>query len=103
MFAIIGLVVVFGAVVAGFLMEHGQLLVLLQPAEMVTIGGAAIGTLLIANPLPVITAMVGGVLGILKGSPFGKSRYLDTLKMMYEFLNKVRKEGLIAVEMDVEK
>lgn len=103
MFAIIGLVIVFGAVVAGFLMEHGQLLVLMQPAEMVTIGGAAIGTLLIANPLPVIKAMVGGVLGILKGSPFGKARYLETLKMMYEFLNKVRKEGLIAVEMDVEK
>jgi chemotaxis protein MotA len=103
MFAIIGLVVVFGAVVAGFLMEHGQLLVLVQPAEMVTIGGAAIGTLLIANPLDVIKAMVGGVMGILKGSPFGKPRYLETLKMMYEFLNKVRKEGLIAVEMDVEK
>jgi len=103
MFAIIGLVVVFGAVVAGFLMEHGQLLVLVQPAEMVTIGGAAIGTLLVANPLPVLKAMVAGVLGILKGSAFSKERYLETLKMMYEFLNKVRKEGLIAVEMDVEK
>jgi chemotaxis protein MotA len=103
MFAIIGLVVVFGAVVAGFLMEHGQLMVLIQPAEMVTIGGAAIGTLLIANPLPVLKAMIAGVMGILKGSPFGKDRYLETLKMMYEFLNKVRKEGLIAVEMDVEK
>jgi len=103
MFAIIGLVVVFGAVVAGFLMEHGQLMVLVQPAEMVTIGGAAIGTLLIANPLPVLKAMMGGVTGVLKGSAFGKDRYLETLKMMYEFLNKVRKEGLIAVEMDVEK
>ena len=103
MFAIIGLVVVFGAVVAGFLMEHGQLLVLFQPSEMVTIGGAAIGTLLIANPMAVIKAMVAAVLGVLKGSGFGKDRYLDTLKMMYEFLNKVRKNGLIAVEMDVEK
>jgi chemotaxis protein MotA len=103
MFAIIGLVVVFGAVVGGFLMEHGQLMVLVQPAEMVTIGGAALGTLLVANPLPVLKAMVAGVMGILKGSAFGKDRYLETLKMMYEFLNKVRKEGLIAVEMDVEK
>ena len=103
MFAIIGLVVVFGAVVGGFMMEHGQLAVLIQPSEMVTIGGAAIGTLLVANPLDVIKAMISAVLGILKGSPFGKPRYLETLKMMYEFLNKVRKEGLIAVEADVEK
>jgi chemotaxis protein MotA len=103
MFAIIGLVVVFGAVVGGFLMEHGQLAVLIQPSEMVTIGGAAIGTLLVANPLDVIKAMIAAVLGILKGSPFSKARYLETLKMMYEFLNKVRKEGLIAVEQDVEK
>jgi chemotaxis protein MotA len=103
MFAIIGLVVVFGAVVGGFLMEKGQLLVLVQPSEMVTIGGAALGTLLIANPLDIIKAMIAGVLGVLKGSPFTKARYLDTLKMMFEFLNKVRKEGLIAVEADVEK
>jgi chemotaxis protein MotA len=103
MFAIIGLVVVFGAVVAGFLMEKGQLLVLVQPAEMVTIGGAAIGTLLIANPLPVIKAMIAAVLGVLKGSGMGKERYLSSLKMMYEFLSKVRKQGLIAVENDIEK
>jgi hypothetical protein len=49
MFAIIGIVVVFGAVIAGFLTEKGHLLVLMQPAELVTIGGAALGTMLIAN------------------------------------------------------
>ncbi|HEX4650131.1 MAG TPA: flagellar motor stator protein MotA [Granulicella sp.] len=103
MFAIIGIVVVFGAVVAGFLMEKGNLLVLMQPAELVTIGGAALGTLLIANPLHILKGMAGGVVGVLGGSKFGKTRYLDSLKMMYEFLNKVRKDGLIAVEQDVEK
>ncbi len=103
MFAIIGIVVVFGAVVAGFLMEKGNLLVLIQPAELVTIGGAALGTLLIANPIHILKAMIAGVLGVLKGSHFGKARYLDTLKMMYELLNKVRKEGLVAIEGDVEK
>jgi chemotaxis protein MotA len=103
MFAIIGVVVVFGAVIAGFLMEHGHLAVLIQPAEVVTIGGAALGTLLIANPLHVIKAMIAGVLGVLGSSKFGKDRYLSTLKMMYEFFNKIRKEGLIAAEMDVEK
>jgi chemotaxis protein MotA len=103
MFAIIGIVVVFGAVVAGFLMEKGHLLVLMQPAELVTICGAALGTLLIANPVHILKGMAGGMVGVLGSSKFGKTRYLDSLKMMYEFLNKVRKEGLIAVEADVEK
>jgi chemotaxis protein MotA len=103
MFAIIGIVVVFGAIVAGYLMEKGNLLVLVQPAELIIIGGAALGTLLIANPLHIIKAMIPGVLGVLKPSPFGKERYLNTLKMMFEFLNKIRKEGLLSVENDVEK
>ncbi|WP_263356465.1 flagellar motor stator protein MotA [Acidicapsa ligni] len=102
MFAIIGIVVVFGAIVAGYLMEKGNLLVLVQPAELIIIGGAALGTLLIANPMHIIKSMVGGVTGVLKPSPFGKTRYLETLTMMFEFLNKVRKEGLLSVENDVE-
>jgi chemotaxis protein MotA len=103
MFAIIGIVVVFGAIVAGYLMEKGNLLVLLQPAELIIIGGAALGTLLVANPLYILKAMAGGVTAVLKPSPFGSERYLNTLKMMFEFLNKIRKEGLLSVENDVEK
>ena len=103
MFSIIGIVVVFGAVISGFLMEKGHLLVLIQPSEMVTIGGAAIGTILIANPIETIKAMASGVLGVLTPSAFGKDRYLNTLKMMYELFNKVRKGGLTAIEVDVEK
>jgi chemotaxis protein MotA len=103
MFAIIGIVVVFGAIVAGYLMEKGNLLVLLQPAELIIIGGAALGTLLVANPMHIIKAMMSGVVGVLKPSPFGKKRYLETLQMMFEFLNKVRREGLLSVENDVEK
>lgn len=103
MLPIIGIVVVFGAVVAGFLMEKGHLLVLFQPSEFVTIGGAAIGTLLIANPIHVLKAMMAGVLGVLSASRFGKPQYLDTLKMMFELCNKVRKKGLIGIEDDIEK
>ena len=102
MYAIIGIVVVFVSVIGGFLLEKGHILVLLQPAELLIIAGAATGTLLAANPVHVIKEIIAGLLGILKGSPFGKARYLDTLKMMYQFLNKVRKEGLLSVEMDVE-
>jgi chemotaxis protein MotA len=103
MFAIIGIVLVFVSVVGGFLMEKGHILVLLQPAELLIIAGAATGTLLAANPVHIIKAIAGGLMGVLKGSPFDKARYQNTLKMMYQFLNKVRKEGLLSVEMDVEK
>src|SRR5207245_10026832 len=61
MFVIIGILVVFGAVVAGYLMEHGNLRVLLQPAELVIIGGASIGTVRVANPLPILKNVASGV------------------------------------------
>jgi chemotaxis protein MotA len=102
MFAIIGIVVVIGAIVGGYLMEHGNLKVLVQPAELLIIGGAAIGTVLIANPLHILKQMAGGVVGVFGGSKFNKQRYLDSLKMMYELLNKARREGLMALESDVE-
>ncbi len=103
MFAIIGIVLVFASILTGFLMEKGHILVLLQPAELLIIAGAATGTLLVANPMHIIKGVAAGLMGVMKGSAFTKERYLSTLKMMYQFLNKVRKEGLLCVEMDVEK
>lgn len=103
MFAIIGIVVVFGAVVAGYLMEHGNLRVLMQPAELIIIGGAAIGTVLIANPMHILKQIVGGIGGVFGGSKYTKQAYIDSLKMMYELLNKARKDGLMALEGDVEE
>jgi chemotaxis protein MotA len=102
MFVIIGIVVVFGCIVAGYLMEHGNITVLIQPAELVIIGGASIGTVLVANPLHVLKKIVGGVMGALKGSPYTSKKYLSTLKMMFDLCNKARKEGLIALEADIE-
>ena len=103
MLAIVGILLVFCAVIGGFLMEKGHLAVLLQPAELLIIAGASSGTLLVANPIYIIKGVLAGLSGVLKGSAFTKQRYLNTLKMMYQFLNKVRKEGLLSVEMDVEK
>src|SRR5580658_1255996 len=102
MFAIIGIVVVFGCVVAGYLMEHGNLRVLLQPAELLTIGGAAIGTVLIANPLHILKQIAGGIGGVFGGSKYTKQGYIDSLKMMYDLLNKARKEGLMSLEGDAD-
>src|SRR6202521_1613768 len=77
MFSIIGIVVVFGAVLAGYLMEHGNLKVLMQPAELIIILGAAIGTVLIANPIHILMKIVGGIGRAFGGSPFNKQRYTD--------------------------
>jgi chemotaxis protein MotA len=103
MFAIIGIVVVFGAIVAGYRMEHGNLRVLLQPAELIIIGGAAVGTVLIANPLHILKRIAAGVVAVFKGPKITQERYLALLKMMYELLNKARKEGVMALESDVEE
>jgi chemotaxis protein MotA len=100
MFSIIGIVVVFGAIVAGYLMEHGNLKVLMQPAELIIILGAAIGTVLVANPLHILTKMGSGVAAVFGGSPFDKKRYLDSLKMMFELFSRSRKEGLMSLEAD---
>jgi chemotaxis protein MotA len=103
MIAIVGILIVFGAVIGGFLMEKGQIAVLIQPAEMLIIAGAATGTMLVANPIHIIKGIVGGLLAVIKGGGVSKERYLTTLRMMYQFLNKVRKDGLLSVENDVEK
>src|SRR5882762_4185124 len=100
MFVIIGIVLVIAAIVGGYLMEHGNLRVLIQPAELLIIGGAAIGTVLIANPLHILKAIAGGIVGVLGGSKYGKEKYLETLKMMYELFTRARKEGLMALEAD---
>jgi len=102
MLAIIGIVAVFGAVLAGFLMEKGPLMVLMQPSELVIIGGAALGTLVAANPMHVIKKVGAGVASVLAGSSFTKKRYIETLKMLYTLFNKARKEGLAGIENDVE-
>lgn len=102
MFAIVGIVLVIGAVVGGFLMEHGHLAVLMQPAELVIIGGAAIGTLLIANPLSTVIKIAKGSLAVLKGSPYTKASYIETLKMLNELFMQARKQGMVKLEEDVE-
>jgi chemotaxis protein MotA len=103
MISIVGIVAVIGAILGGYLLEHGNLSVLIQPAELIIIGGAAIGTLLIANPLPVIIKIFKAVVGVLSSNKFSKDRYLKTLKMLNELFKKGRKGGLTSLENDVEE
>ena len=103
MFAIIGIVVVFGCILAGYLMEHGSLKVLMQPAELIIIGGAALGTVLISNPVHTLKLMISGLMAAFGSSKYDQTRYIDSLKLMYELLQKARKEGLVALESDIEE
>jgi len=102
MFSIIGMVVVIGAIVGGYLMEKGNLAVLMQPAELLIIGGAALGTLLIANPLPVLIKLIKMILAVLGGDKYNKVRYTDTLKMLNDLFSRGRKGGISSLEPDVE-
>jgi chemotaxis protein MotA len=102
MFAIIGIVVVIGAILGGFIMEKGPLPVLIQPAELLIIGGAALGTILIANPLPIVIKLFKSVLGILSGSKYTKTFYLESLKMLNDIFTYARKNGLAKLEGDVD-
>jgi chemotaxis protein MotA len=102
MFAIIGILVVFGAILCGFLMEHGNLMVLVQPAELVIIGGSAIGTMLVANPLPLVVKVFRSLLSVLSGSRFTQSFYLESLRMLYDIFQLARKSGMAKLEEEVE-
>ena len=103
MFSIIGIVVVFGAVLGGFSMAGGPMAVLIQPNELVVIGGAALGTLIIAAP----GKMRGRLLTVIKkafaGGLPGKSDYLELLKMQFEVMTFIRKNGAIALETHLTK
>src|ERR1700751_4120213 len=103
MISIIGILIVFAAVACSYLLEHGHIRVLMQPAELLIIGGAALGTLLIANPPRTLKKILQSFGGILKASGFRQARYIDSLKMIFELLNKARKDGLVALESDVEE
>ena len=102
MFVIVGYVVIIAAVLGGFMLAGGHVAALFQPTEMITIAGASVGAFLVSNPPKVIKATLGALPSVLKGSTFSKAMYLDLLSMLYEILAKVRKEGLMSIEGDID-
>jgi chemotaxis protein MotA len=103
MFFIIGLVVLFGSIIVGFTMAGGQIVVLIQIAEFVVIGGAALGSMIIGNPPSTIIKIIKSVIGLLKPSPFEKKSYNELLKMLYDLFMLARREGMVALEHHAEK
>jgi len=101
MIAIVGILVVIGGVLGGFILEGGHPLALNQPAEFIIIGGAAIGMLLISTPMNVLKKMIKQITGLTKSGP-SKSDYIQLLVMMYEIFNVARRDGVIALESHIE-
>lgn len=102
MFLIIGGIIVLGSVLGGFMMVGGQLITLWHLNEIIVICGAALGAYVIATPMKVIKGSIAGTLGLLKGPKYTKADYVDLLKLIYEILMKMRKEGMMAIEDHVE-
>lgn len=102
MLVIIGYVVVSLSVFGGFALAGGHLAALFQPIELLMIGGAAAGAFLVGNTGKVIKATLKNLPKIMKGSKYNKETYMELMALLYELLNKVRKEGLMSIEGDVE-
>lgn len=102
MFAIIGIAVVLASIIGGYLMEHGNLSVLLQPAEVVIIFGAAIGSFLISSPPRVVSLVAKNITSIISSKSTDKAEYLELLALLYQIFSKIRKDGLVSIEADVE-
>jgi chemotaxis protein MotA len=98
MIVIVGFIVVIGSVLGGFMMAGGEIHALIHPSEIVTIGGAALGALIVMSPKKVLIDMVKGILQALKGPPFKKKAYEELFKAMYELMTEARRNGLLALE-----
>jgi chemotaxis protein MotA len=104
MFVIIGWLVALGCIFGAYIVHGGNMGVILKalPTEMLAILGGAIGAFVVNNQTKVLKATIGGVVGCFKGSKYTKARYMQLLALLYDILQKARKEGLMSIEKDVE-
>lgn len=99
---IIGLVIVFGSIIGGYLNEHGKLAVLLQVNEFIILGGAGLGSMMIGNPPGTLKRAVRMTVGLLKPNPFNDKSYVELLQVLYTVFQTARKNGLIGLEAHIE-
>lgn len=102
MFIIIGAVVVVVCVFGGYVALGGHLAVLMQPFELVIIGGAAVGAFIIANPKTVLSGTVGAMTRMLKGPRYGKTAYVELISLLYQIFKLAKTKGMLALEQHVE-
>jgi len=102
MLVILGFLIVLGAVFGGFALDDGHLAALYQPYELLMIGGGALGAFVIANDRKSIKATLKALPTLFHTSKYTRELYLELMSLLYEILAKVRKEGLMALEADIE-
>ncbi len=102
MFIIIGFLVVIIAIVTGFLIAGGNLVLLLQWSEFIIIGGAALGSILIASPLSLIKKIIAEIPKSLSPNHYNKQDYLELLKSFNELFLLAQRDGLLAIEKHIE-
>ncbi|HVT27716.1 MAG TPA: flagellar motor stator protein MotA [Lacipirellulaceae bacterium] len=103
MIVIVGAIVVIGAVLGGFSMAGGHIGALVHPSELVTIGGAALGGLIVSCPKKVLVDLVKGLIQSVKGSPYNKKAYEEAFKCLYDLLRLARRDGMLALESHISK
>ena len=103
MLVIVGYLIVLAAVFGGFVLAGGHLAALLQPVELLMIGGAAFGAFIVGNTGKALKATMAALPGCIKGAKYDKALYMELMSLLYETLAKMRKEGLMAIEADIEK
>ena len=102
MLVIVGYIIVSASVFGGFVLAGGHLAALLQPVELLMIGGAALGAFFVGNTAKVIKTTLKVLPSVFKGSKYTKAMYMELLSLLFEILAKVRKEGLMSIESDVD-
>jgi chemotaxis protein MotA len=104
MFILIGYVVALGCIFGAYIIHGGNMSVIIHamPTEMMAIGGGALGAFVVNNQPKTLKAVIGALPKLFKGSKFSKARYMDLLALLYDILQKTRKEGLMSIEKDIE-
>src|SRR5690606_10451811 len=103
MLILIGFLVVIASVLGGYLGAHGRLGALWQPYELVIIGGAAVGAFLVGTPAKTVKQTLKASVAVFKGPRYKQQDYIDVHSLVYELLNKARREGFMSLEDHVEK
>lgn len=101
MIVVVGCIVVIGAVLAGFTWSGGHIGALIHPAEIVTIGGASMGALIMMSPKKVLVDLMRGVMQAMKGAPFNKGAYRDLFGLLYDIMSVARRDGMLGLESHV--
>ncbi len=102
MLVILGYVVVLGSVFGGFALAGGHLAALFQPIELLMIGGAALGAFFVGNNAKAVRATLKALPTVFQGSRYTRDMYMELMALLFDVLSKVRKEGLMSIEGDIE-